>query len=160
MNCRSHCVCRADGGLGFLPRNDGPLWTPHSSCVALPVIIKPIDVRRGGCLLTGTMYGCSLCLSCDSRVTLVVLACTFQFGGRLSPPTKHLSHLYILVLCASCTNSARLWECVLHWCLRKGLAPLSGDRHWQASKMRHHCSCLQQHSAKSQQAATGRGTWH
>ncbi len=40
---------------------------------------------------------------------------------------------------------------VLHWCL--GLAPLSEGRHWQASEMRHHCSCLQ-HSAKSQEAAT------
>ena len=70
----------------------------------------------------------------------------------------HLSHLYILVLCASCTNSMCLWGCVLHQCLWKGLAPLSGGRHWQASKMRHHCSL----SAALCKIMGGsyRGTWH
>ncbi len=94
----------------------------------------------------------SVCLSCDSHDALVFTACMFSASDCLSP-ADHLSHLYILVMCASCTNSGCLWECVLHWCLRKGLAPLSGGRHWQASKMRHHCSCLQ-HSAKSREAAT------
>lgn len=90
-----------------------------------------------------------------THVTRVVSACIFWVSGHLFL-ADHLSHLCILVLCASCTNSECLWEPVLHSCLRKGLAPLSGARHWQASKMRHHCSCLQQkqHSAKSLEAAT------
>lgn len=90
---------RVDESLGFLPLNDDPLRTLHS-CVVFPVIIKPIDARQGGCLLADWHNVWRQCF-----MSLLSFYPVHFRSVALSPPADHLSHLYILVLCASCTNS-------------------------------------------------------
>ena len=94
MNCTGHCVfCRsgADEGLGSLPA--------CRSCIVFPVMMKPIDARQGGCLLTGTMRGCSLCFFRVTPMSPVL----FQPVSEWLFMTVHLS-LCIRVLCASYSN--------------------------------------------------------
>lgn len=71
MNCSSHCIFQsgADEGLGCVPL----IVCPQSS-VVFPVIIRTTVVKRGGSLLTGTMYGATVCFF---RGAAVVLAWTF-----------------------------------------------------------------------------------
>lgn len=72
---------------------------------------------------------------------------TFSQRVRLGQRQSYL--ICIFRTCVAAVQTAR----VLHLCLRKALAPLSGGRQWQASKTRHHCSCLQ-HSARSREEAS------
>lgn len=94
----------------------------------------------------------SVFLSCYSHVP----CCFSLYVLALRPPLPSrplIASVYSGSVCQLYKQRVCVTECVLHWCLWKALASFSGGRHWQASKMRHHCSCLQ-HSAKSQEAAT------
>lgn len=81
---------------------------PHT----FPAIIEPISARREEAPLAwDDIWLQSVILSRDSHAAFVGLACIFRVGDCLDP-VRHLSHLYILVMCTSCTNS---------WCLRESV---------------------------------------